>query len=122
MFLARIDGTITATVKHATLGSTRLLIAQRLEADGSETSEPVIVADPLGVRLGALVLVTGDGDYARTLLGSKLAPLRLIVIGIVDAVDGGYLGRRIALRPPRASQAGQVTGGGFGRLGQISHG
>jgi len=116
MFIARIDGTITSTIKHEALGSTRLLIAQRLEADGRETGEPVIVGDPIGVRHGALVVVTGDGEYARALLKSKLAPLRLIVIGIVDAVDGAHLGRRIALRPPRACQAGPGVGGGFGRL------
>jgi microcompartment protein CcmK/EutM len=35
MYLARVDGTLTATHKHATLGGTRLLVARRLEADGS---------------------------------------------------------------------------------------
>ena len=35
MFLARIEGTVVATVKHSTLGGCRFLIARRMEPDGS---------------------------------------------------------------------------------------
>jgi len=38
VFLARIDGTLTATVKHATLQACRFLIGQRLEADGTTSA------------------------------------------------------------------------------------
>ena len=40
MFLARIDGTVTATAKHETLQGCRFLIAQRLETDGSASGDP----------------------------------------------------------------------------------
>jgi len=48
MFIARIDGSITSTVKHKSLQGMRLLIGQRLEADGSEVGEPLVLADDLG--------------------------------------------------------------------------
>jgi microcompartment protein CcmK/EutM len=118
MFLARVDGTLTATIKHQALGSLRLLIVQRLEADGSEAGEPIVAGDPVGARHGALVMVTSDGEYARTLLKDKRAPLRLTVLGIVDAVDGEHFGRRITMRPPaqRRMETGIGPGIGFGRL------
>ncbi len=45
MFLARIEGTVVATVKHPTLGGCRLLLARRLEADGTAAVEPIVVVD-----------------------------------------------------------------------------
>jgi ethanolamine utilization protein EutN len=85
MYLARIDGTLTATRKHATLEGCRFLVAQRLEADGRPTGEPVVVLDRLGARRGTTVLVSTDGDAVRRLRGNTV-PARLSVVGIVDAV------------------------------------
>ena len=48
MFLARIEGTVVAAVKHPTLDGCRFLVAQRLEADGSAGVEPIVVVDWLG--------------------------------------------------------------------------
>ena len=87
MFLARIDGTVTSTRKHETLEGVRLLIAQRLESDGRTVGDPLILLDWLGARLHNTVLVSGDGDIARTALGNN-TPARMAVIGIVDQIGG----------------------------------
>lgn len=86
MFLARIEGTVVATVKHPTLDGCRFLIAQRLEADGSAAAEPIAVIDWLGAARGATVLISTDGDIARLKLGNT-TPARMVVVGIVDAVQ-----------------------------------
>ena len=85
MFLARIDGTLTATVRHRTLQGCRFLIGQRLESDGRTVGEPLIVLDRLGARRGATVVVTTDGDVARAWLGNT-TPTRMVVIGLADQV------------------------------------
>ena len=85
MFLARIDGTVTSTVKHQTLAGLRLLIGQRLEADGSSTGDPFILVDTFGARLGATVLVTTENEPLRNSVGNT-TPARLLVAGIVDQV------------------------------------
>lgn len=87
MFLARIDGTMTSTVKHETLNS-RFLIAQRLDAEMQASGEPIILLDRIGARHGSTVIVSTDGDIARKWLGNT-APARLIVLGIVDEVHKG---------------------------------
>jgi ethanolamine utilization protein EutN len=87
MFLARIDGTMTSTVKHQTLDSARLLIGQRLEADGADSGEPLVILDTLGAARGAVVLVSTDGDIQRKLRGNN-TPARLTVVGLVDFVAG----------------------------------
>ncbi|MDR3755009.1 MAG: EutN/CcmL family microcompartment protein [Terracidiphilus sp.] len=86
MFLARIVGTVVAAVKHPTLVGCRFLLAQRLEADGSATVEPIVVVDWFGAASGSTVMVSADGDIARTRLGNT-TPARLVVAGIVDAVQ-----------------------------------
>lgn len=85
MYLARIDGVLTSTRKHATLAAVRFLIAQRLEADGRTSGEPVVVLDRMGAGRGATVLVSTDGNLAREWLG-KNVPARLVVVGLVERV------------------------------------
>jgi microcompartment protein CcmK/EutM len=86
MFLARIGGTVVATAKHPTLVGCRFLLAQRLEADGSAGAEPIVVIDWMGAASGASVLVSTDGDIARTRLGNT-TPARMVVAAIVDDVQ-----------------------------------
>jgi ethanolamine utilization protein EutN len=87
MFLARIDGTMTSTVKHESLEGARLLIGQRLEASGEPVGEPIVVLDTQGAPRGAVVLVSTDGDIQRKLRGNN-CPARMTVVGLVDFVAG----------------------------------
>ena len=83
MFLARIDGTLTSTVKHETLEGCRFLIGQRLGADGGAIGDPLVLVDTLGAARGTTVLVTTDNETLRTRVG-KTTPARMIVVGLVD--------------------------------------
>ena len=85
MYLARIDGTLTATVRHQSLECCRWLIGQRLEADGRTSGEPLVILDRIGANRGNMVVVSTDGDIARKWLGNT-TPARLVVVGIVDEV------------------------------------
>ena len=87
MFIARVDGSITSTVKHKSLGGQRLLIGQRLEANGAEVGEPLVLIDDLGAGLGSRVLVTSDGDLARQKLADNTTPSRMMVVGIIDELS-----------------------------------
>jgi ethanolamine utilization protein EutN len=84
MFLARIGGTVVAATKHPTLDGCRFLLAQRIEADRSVGPEPMVVVDWLGAGNGSIVLVSTDGDIARTRLGNT-TPARMVVVGILDS-------------------------------------
>lgn len=86
MYLARIAGAVVAAAKHPTLNGCRLLIAERLEADGSTQPEPIVVVDWMGAGNGSMVMVSTDGDIARARFGNT-TPARLVVAGIVDRVQ-----------------------------------
>lgn len=90
MFLARIDGHLTSTIKHETLEGFRLLIGQRLDRQGAVTGEPMVLIDTLGARRGSTVMVSTDNEPLRKAAGNQI-PARLVVVGLVDqlAVPGG---------------------------------
>lgn len=88
MFLARINGTAVATIKHSTLEGCRFLVAQRLEADGTPAAEPIVIIDWMGAAAGSTVLVSTDGDIARERYGNT-TPARMVVAGIVDSLPAG---------------------------------
>ena len=108
MFLARVEGTVVAATKHPTLAGCRFLVARRLEADGAAAAEPNVVVDWLGATRGNTVMVSTDGDIARERFGSN-TPARMVVVGIVDAVQP----RDPSGRGPQ--QAIDVPWGGNGR-------
>jgi len=85
MFMARVKGTVVATVKHPTLEGCRFLLVQRLEADGALAEEPNLVVDWQGATNGSTVIVSTDGDIARAQFGNT-TPARMVVMGIVDIV------------------------------------
>lgn len=93
MFLARIDGTLTAAKKDDKLAGVRFLIGQRLEHDGTAVGEPLVFLDRMGAGRGSTVLVSSDGTIARTWLGAGV-PARLVVVGIVDRVSAPPQGAR----------------------------
>jgi ethanolamine utilization protein EutN len=86
VYLARIDGTLTATAKHPSFEGWRLLLGQRIEPDGTAGGEPLVILDRLGARRGSLVVVSTDGDLTRRELGDDTTPSRLMVVGLVDQV------------------------------------
>ncbi len=92
MYLAKIEGTATATLSHESLRGRKLLIARRAEPDGRLAAEPILVLDAVGAGLGDLVLISTDGELCRMLTGHRTAPLRLTAVAIVDHCAMGKAG------------------------------
>ncbi len=85
MYLGRILGRATATIKHPSMEGAKLLLVMALQGDGrSIEGDPILVVDTLGAASGDLVMITSDGIGAREALHSKNSPVRWTVLGIVD--------------------------------------
>lgn len=97
MILARVIGDVTATVKHPILESEKLLMLRTVRPDGTLTGAPLIALDRAQAGPGDTVLIIDEGNSARMILGVPGAPMRTVVVGIVDSVDmeegGGRHGR-----------------------------
>ena len=85
MYLGKVIGTATATVKHPSMEGAKLLLVKCFQAD-RQTAEgdPILVIDKLGAGRGETVMVTSDGIGAREMLGDQRSPVRWSVLGIPD--------------------------------------
>jgi len=87
MFVARIEGYVTSTVRHPSFKNCSMLLCRRLDADGRAVGEPQIVLDQMGASHGSEVLVSTDGELARQILGDNTTPSRLVVVGLIDMIS-----------------------------------
>jgi microcompartment protein CcmK/EutM len=88
MMLGVVRGTIVSTIHHPFYGGRKLLVVGVTEPDFSPTKKYVIAVDAAGAGVGQRVLVLDEGNGARQILGDDAAPVRSVVVGIVDEVSG----------------------------------
>ena len=87
MYIGRVAGTVVATIKHAAFNGRKLLLVDKLNPDGSESGGYDICVDTVQAGVGDRVLVLDEGNGARQILKQKTAPVRAVVVGIVDEVE-----------------------------------
>lgn len=87
MILGRIVGSVVSTIHHSIVDGHKLLVAERLDAGGRPTGGYVIAFDAIGAGKGETVLILDEGSGARQILDDDAAPVRSIVVGIVDAAE-----------------------------------
>ena len=89
MILARITGSVVSTIHHPIVDGHTLLLAERLDPDLKPSGGYLIAMDAIGAGQGEMVLILDEGSAARQILGDDNAPIRSIVVGIVDMVELG---------------------------------
>ncbi len=87
MILARITGSVVSTIHHSIVDGRKLLLAERLDQAGKPTGGYLIDLDAIGAGQGEIVLILDEGSGARQILDDDNAPVRSMVVGIVDAVE-----------------------------------
>ena len=87
MQLARVTGTVVATVKAEGLEGVKFLVVQPLDRHRQPQGDPLVAAD--GVHTagpGELVYVVGAREAAQA-MPDPFVPVDHAVVGIVDAVE-----------------------------------
>jgi ethanolamine utilization protein EutN len=87
VILARITGSVVSTIHHSIVDGRKLLLAERLDHTGKATGGYLIAMDAIGAGMGEIVLVLDEGSGARQILDDSSAPIRSLVVGIVDEVN-----------------------------------
>jgi microcompartment protein CcmK/EutM len=85
--IGRVAGTVVTTICSPVFEGRRLLTVDLLDLDGKETGKDVIAVDSVGAGAGEQVLVLDEGNGARQVLEAPEAPVRAVVVGIIDKVD-----------------------------------
>ena len=87
MQLARVIGTVVATVKADNMEGLRLLIVQPLTRKQEPLGQPVVAADALDMAgPGELVFIVGAREAAEA-MPNRFVPVDHAIVGIVDAVS-----------------------------------
>ena len=98
MFLARVEGSVVATKKDASMNGRKLLLLRPQLVDEKNPTQfrpgvnTIIAVDSVGAGIDELVLFC-QGSSARLAPNLKDAPVDAVIIGIVDTVD--VLGKEI---------------------------
>lgn len=87
MILGRVIGSITSTINHPFYDGRKLMVVEKTDAAGAPLADYLIAVDTVGAGPGERVLVLDEGNGARQVLASSDAPVRSVIVGIVDDVD-----------------------------------
>ncbi len=87
MRLARVLGSVVATVKHPAYEGQRIMLCQPMCPAGEKMGKQMIALDRVDSGPGDLVLVLTEGNGVRQLMGADAGPIRSVIVGVVDAVE-----------------------------------
>jgi len=104
MFIAKVIGNLWTTQKHPSLVSRKLLIIQLIDGITQEPNgEPMLAVDSeIDAGIDDIVLIMDEGNSARQILENKHAPVRTIIVGIIDQVKIGKKEDKVVLAKMRA--------------------
>lgn len=88
MKLGRVVGNVTSTINTRDFENRTLLLVDLIGPDGKPSGGYQIAVDSVGAGAGETVLLLDEGNGARQVLDAPGAPIRTVVIGIVDEVSG----------------------------------
>jgi microcompartment protein CcmK/EutM len=87
MYVGRVVGTVVATIKNDRFEGYKLLVVDRLDLNGKPDGYYDIAVDVVQSGVGDTVLVIDEGNGARQILKREVAPVRAVIVGVVDDID-----------------------------------
>ena len=91
MFLARVEKKVISSAKHKAYDGKTVFVVQPVEPDGKPKGAEWVAVDYVGANIGDMVVCGGAQGVAREVFGIELAPIRTLIMAIVDKVE--YSGR-----------------------------
>ena len=89
MKIGQVTGTVVSTIHLPIITGRRMLLVDLLDLDGEATGDYVIASDTVDAGAGETVLILDEGTGARQVLDEPEAPIRAVVVGIVEEVCVG---------------------------------
>ena len=91
MKIGQVTGTVVSTIHLPIITGKRMLLVDLLDLSGKATGDYVIAIDTVDAGAGETVLILDEGNGARQVLDEPDAPIRAVVVGIVDEVSVGTI-------------------------------
>ena len=87
MFLARVGQRVLSTQKHPAYAGKLVYVVQPVRPDGAADGQEWVAVDYVGAATGDLVVCGGAPGVARAVFGLELAPMRTLIMAIVDRIE-----------------------------------
>jgi microcompartment protein CcmK/EutM len=89
MLLARVTGHIVSTAKNASYKGHKILRLIQEDWTGAPLpgASPIVALDLIDAGIGDRVLVCQEGKWARESVGDMHAPVRSMVVAVVEEID-----------------------------------
>lgn len=85
--LARVVAQVVSTQKHRFYRGQKTFAVKPLRLDGTLEGSTFIAVDRVQSGIGDWVLIMQEGSSARHMFNDSEAPVRTVIVGIVDRVD-----------------------------------
>ena len=86
MILGKVIGNVVSTIKLPIYQGYKILIVQPVNNKEEPQGESVLALDTVQAGVGDTVLVIDEGNSSRLIMNNSTAPVRTMIVGIVDAV------------------------------------
>ena len=87
MIIGTVRGHIVSTINHPFYDGKKLLVVEKEDFAGKASGYLVAIDGGVSAGVGERVLVIDEGNSARQVVNDRDAPLRSVIIGIVDRID-----------------------------------
>ena len=87
MIIGTVKGHIVSTIQHPFYVGKKLLIVEKEDLAGKPTGYLIAIDSGVAAGVGERVLVVDEGNSARQIVADSSAPLRSVIVGVIDRVD-----------------------------------
>lgn len=87
MFLARVKRKVIASAKHPAYDGKRVFVVQKVNPEGEDMGEEWLAMDYVCAGINDIVICGGGPGVAKEVFQLDLAPIRTLIIAIVDRID-----------------------------------
>jgi ethanolamine utilization protein EutN len=87
MIIGTVRGNIVSTINHPFYTGQKLLVVEKEDFAGKPGGYLIAIDGGVDAGVGERVLIVDEGNSARQVVGDANAPVRSIIVGVVDRVD-----------------------------------
>jgi len=86
MILGKVIGNVVSTIKLPVYQGYKILIVQPVNDKKEPQGKSILALDTVQAGVGDTVLVIDEGNSSRLIMNNSTAPVRTMIVGIVDAI------------------------------------
>jgi ethanolamine utilization protein EutN len=87
MIIGTVRGNIVSTINHPFYTGKKLLIVEKEDFAGKPGGYLVAIDGGVNAGVGERVMIIDEGNSARQIVADSQAPVRSIIVGIIDRID-----------------------------------